>query len=182
MPDKFVGKILMVSLTPDAKYYERRFRWIVEKRPDGRYIARAPKINTRIGDLHLMRNSDFGPKKLLPRDAIIHLSGRKTTRKSTPKRSLRMKKVSSPRKSKLPEHNFGYDKAYAPDFKKYEKELDMYTTAQKRELLRVSIIYRNYGLVKKLLKMGLKPGFYKYLKNDDTVTANKIRKILEDYE
>lgn len=185
MTDKFVGKVLMVSLTPDAKLYERRFRWIVKKRDDGRYIVRAPKMGVRIGDLHLMKSSDFGPEKLLPRDAIIHGGGRKTKRsvkKSAPKRSLRMIKSSSPRKSKLPEYNRGYSTAYAPDFKKYEKELDTYTTAQKRELLSVAIIYRNYGLVKKLLKIGVKPGFYKYLKNDDSVTANKIRKVLEEYD
>ena len=90
-------------------------------------------------------------------------------------------KQAQPVGSSLPDYNRGYSNAFAPDFKKYEKEIDIYTTSQKRELLRVAIIYRNYGMVKKLLKLGVKPGFLKYLKNDDSATAAKIRDALESY-
>jgi len=59
-----------------------RYRWIVRKRDDGRYIVRAPKIGVRIRDLALLRPSDYGKESLLPIDSIIMKKGRKTRRKT----------------------------------------------------------------------------------------------------
>jgi ribosomal protein S28E/S33 len=43
-----------------------RYRWIVRKRDDGRYIVRAPKIGVAVKDLSLLRESDWGKETLLP--------------------------------------------------------------------------------------------------------------------
>ncbi len=39
--DKYVGKVILVNL-PNNK--SPRYRWIVRKRNDNRYIIRAPKL------------------------------------------------------------------------------------------------------------------------------------------
>jgi hypothetical protein len=43
-----------------------RYRWIVRRRDDGRYIVRAPKIGVAIKNLSLLRESDWGKETLLP--------------------------------------------------------------------------------------------------------------------
>ena len=48
MHDKYVEKVLMVQLPNNVK---PRFRWIVRKIHDRRYITRAPKIGVLIRDL-----------------------------------------------------------------------------------------------------------------------------------
>lgn len=63
--DKYVGKVLMVNL-PNNK--RPRFRWIVRKREDGRYIARAPKIGVLIRDLDKKLDEDYNKEQLLPKD------------------------------------------------------------------------------------------------------------------
>ena len=60
----------------------RRYRWITSKRPDGRYIARAPKIGTRMADLKLLRDADYGKESLLPLGAKILAGTRKTRRRA----------------------------------------------------------------------------------------------------
>lgn len=61
--DRYIGKVILVSF-PNTK--NPRYRWIVRKREDGRYIVRAPKINVAIRDLNLKREKDFGKEVLLP--------------------------------------------------------------------------------------------------------------------
>ena len=46
--DKHIGKVELVDLPNNSR---PRYRWIVKKRDDGRYIARAPKIGVSIRDL-----------------------------------------------------------------------------------------------------------------------------------
>ena len=109
---KHIGKVVMVSLTPSAKHHERRFRWIVAQRPDGRFIVRAPKIGVSVRDLHLKRDQDFGPETLLPFDSIIHtparshrksrkFSMRRFNRKSVKKSKSRKTKMSKSKIQKL---------------------------------------------------------------------------------
>jgi hypothetical protein len=66
--DKYVGKILFVTIPGQTR---KRLRWIVSKRPDGRYTTKAPKIGARIRDLTKKRAADFGKETLLPKGAII---------------------------------------------------------------------------------------------------------------
>ena len=61
------GKVSLVRLRPEAR---PRYRWIVQKRGDGRFIARAPKIGVRVSDLDFKRDCDYGPPRLLPLSAI----------------------------------------------------------------------------------------------------------------
>lgn len=48
--DKYIGKVILVNL-PNNK--RPRYRWIIRKRDDGRYIVRTPKICVLIRDLNL---------------------------------------------------------------------------------------------------------------------------------
>jgi len=66
--DKYVGKILFVTIPVQTR---KRLRWIVSKRPDGRYTTKAPKIGARIRDLTKKRAADFGIEALLPKGAVI---------------------------------------------------------------------------------------------------------------
>ena len=61
--EKSIGKVILVS-TPSNK--RPRYRWIVKKREDGRYIVRNPKIGILIRELKLKREEDFGKEELLP--------------------------------------------------------------------------------------------------------------------
>jgi hypothetical protein len=60
--DKYIGKVILVNL-PNNK--RPRYRWIVRKRDDGRYIVRTPKIGVLIRDLNLKRDRDFRDKIFL---------------------------------------------------------------------------------------------------------------------
>ena len=84
MPDKYVGKVLMVQLPNNVR---PRFRWIVRKRDDGRYIARAPKIGVLIRDLDKKLDKDYNSEQLLPKNFSFWKS---ITQKS--KRSKKTKK------------------------------------------------------------------------------------------
>ncbi len=77
--DRFVGKVLYVQL-PDTD--RPRWRWIVSKREDGRYIVRIPKFGVRISDLDLKRDSDYGKEQLLPLGAVIEPEGCKSRRRT----------------------------------------------------------------------------------------------------
>ena len=66
MFDKYIGKVILVHL-PNVK--RPRYRWVVKKRDDGRYIVRTPKLGILIRELKLKRNKDFGKETLLPKDA-----------------------------------------------------------------------------------------------------------------
>ena len=62
--DKYIGKVVLLHL-PNIK--QPRYRWIVRKREDGRYIVRTPKIGTLRQDLDLKRDEDFSKEVLLPK-------------------------------------------------------------------------------------------------------------------
>ena len=65
----YVGKVILVNL-PNNK--RPRYRWIVRKRDDGRFIVRTPKDGALIRDLRLKRDNDFGKESLLSKDASIY--------------------------------------------------------------------------------------------------------------
>ena len=67
--DKYIGKVILLYL-PNNK--RPRYRWIVRKRDDGRYIVRAPKIGTLRKDINLKRDSDFNKETLLPKNSKIY--------------------------------------------------------------------------------------------------------------
>lgn len=82
--DKYVGKVVMINLPNNLR---PRFRWIVSKRDDGKYIARTPKIGVLIRDLNKKRDTDFGSEHVLPKGFTF----RNTNRSSTSKKSKKQK-------------------------------------------------------------------------------------------
>ena len=63
--DKYIGKVVLVELPNNSR---PRYRWIVKKRDDGRYIARAPKIGVLIRDLDKRLEKDYNSEQLLPKN------------------------------------------------------------------------------------------------------------------
>ena len=63
--DKYVDKVLLVNLPNNLR---PRYRWIVRKRDDGRYVARSPKIGVLIRDLKKKLDNDFNSEHLLPKN------------------------------------------------------------------------------------------------------------------
>jgi hypothetical protein len=61
--DKYIGKVIYVEL-PNVK--NPRWRWILKKREDGRYIVRVPKVGVLINKLHLKKDTDFNKETILP--------------------------------------------------------------------------------------------------------------------
>jgi hypothetical protein len=61
--DKYIGQVILVEL-PNSK--SRRYRWIVRKRDDNRYIVRIPRTGVLLKELKLKRSKDFGAEVLLP--------------------------------------------------------------------------------------------------------------------
>lgn len=86
--DKYVGKVLMIQLPNNVR---PRFRWIVRKREDGRYIARAPKIGVLVRDLDKKLDKDYNSEQLLPKNFSFQKTSRKT-RKSKKNRNKTKKK------------------------------------------------------------------------------------------
>jgi len=77
--EKSVGKVVLVILPNVSR---PRWRWIVRKREDGRFIVRTPKIGTRIGDLSLLRDADFNKEALLPKGVkVFKVTGRTKKRR-----------------------------------------------------------------------------------------------------
>jgi len=76
--DKYIGKVVLVIL-PDTK--RPRYRWIVKKRPDGRYISKIPKMHVLLRELQRKRKEDFGEEVLLPVGAIPYSIATKKARK-----------------------------------------------------------------------------------------------------
>ena len=64
-PDRYVDKVVLVNLPNNLR---PRYRWIVRKRDDGRYVARAPKIGVLIRDLKKKLDNDFNSEHLLPKN------------------------------------------------------------------------------------------------------------------
>ena len=82
--DKYIGKVKLINL-PNNK--RPRWRWIVRKREDGRYIVKAPKINVLINKLHLLRENDFNKETLLPLNATIFGKTKSKTKSKTKAKS-----------------------------------------------------------------------------------------------
>lgn len=61
--EKYIGQVIFVNL-PNTKYPQ--WRWIIRKRNDNRYIVRVPKIHTKVRELYLKRDNDYGKEILLP--------------------------------------------------------------------------------------------------------------------
>ena len=59
MSDKYIGKVLLVHL-PNNK--RPRYRWIVKKNDNGRYIARAPKKPSPLpkGKFKIIEDNKYG--------------------------------------------------------------------------------------------------------------------------
>ena len=80
--DKYVGKVLLVNLPNNSR---PRYRWIVSKRNDGKYIARTPKIGVLIRELNKKRETDYGAEHILPKGFTFWSSN--ATKKSTSKKN-----------------------------------------------------------------------------------------------
>ena len=79
----------------------------------------------------------------------------------------------------LPDLKYGYEKQFKPKFSEHIKNLSNYNMKQKRELLRIAVIYKQVGLVKRLLeKENVKPGYKKYIASDTDIKSKKILKML----
>ncbi len=66
--DKYIGKVVLLKL-PNVK--RRRYRWIVRKTENGRYIVRTPKVGVLLRDLNFKREKDFGKETLLHKNALL---------------------------------------------------------------------------------------------------------------
>ena len=75
--DKYVGKVVLVNLPNNKK---PRYRWIVKKNDDGRYIARAPRLGVLIRDLHKKLEKDYNSEHLLPKNISFWKSASKSKR------------------------------------------------------------------------------------------------------
>ena len=91
--DKYVDKVLLVNLPNNSR---PRYRWIVSKRDDGKYIARTPKIGVLIRDLNKKRNTDYGPEHALPKGFAFWNASKNSISKK-----LKNKKKNKTKKSKF---------------------------------------------------------------------------------
>ena len=66
--DKYIGKVVYLKL-PKNKWHQ--IFWIVRKNENGRYIIRSPKIGVLLNDLNKLRDSDYGPEKIMPLNTKI---------------------------------------------------------------------------------------------------------------
>ena len=67
--NKYTGKIILIQLPKNVR---PRYRWIVRKREDGRFIVRAPHANVLVRNLKYKRDTDFGKESLLPLGSKIY--------------------------------------------------------------------------------------------------------------
>ena len=97
--DKYLGKVELIFLNKKKKKEGRsEWRWIVEKREDGRYLARKPKYGILIRDLDKKRDADYGPLALLPKDIIFMNSYKKVTRSRVKKNKKKKTRKQSRKK------------------------------------------------------------------------------------
>ena len=82
--DKYIGKVVLVELPNNSR---PRYRWIVKKRDDGRYIARAPKIGVLIKNLDKKLEKDFNAEHLLPKGFVFWNNANKGGKSKTYKRN-----------------------------------------------------------------------------------------------
>ena len=87
--DKYVGKVLLVNLPNNLR---PRYRWIIDKNDDGKYIARTPKIGVLIKDLDKKRDADYGPEHQLPKGFTIWKVG-KSKKNKTKKHKTKQNKT-----------------------------------------------------------------------------------------
>jgi hypothetical protein len=80
--DIHVGKVVLVNLPNNSR---PRYRWIVTKRDDGRYIARTPKLGILIRDLHKKIDNDYNSEHLLPKDVSFWKAKIQTKRRKVKK-------------------------------------------------------------------------------------------------
>jgi len=66
--ERYLGKIKLIVL-PNIR--SPRYRWIVRKRNDGRFLVRIPKNVVLVRDLNKKRDADFGNETLLPKGSYI---------------------------------------------------------------------------------------------------------------
>ena len=95
--DKYIGKVVLVNLPNNSR---PRYRWIVKKRDDGRYIARTPKTGILIRDLNKKLEKDYNPEHILPKNFSFwkSLSQERKSKKKTKKNKSKKNKT---RKKKL---------------------------------------------------------------------------------
>lgn len=86
--DKNIGKVLLVYLPNNSR---PTHRWIVSKRDDGRYIARAPKNGVLLRNLSKKLEKDYNSHHLLPKD--ISFFNRYTKRSKIKKYKTKKKKT-----------------------------------------------------------------------------------------
>ena len=67
--NKYTGKIILIQLPKNVR---PRYRWIVRKREDGRFIVRAPHANVLVRNLKYKKDIDFGKESLLPLGSKIY--------------------------------------------------------------------------------------------------------------
>lgn len=84
--EKYVGKVILLDI-PNVQ--QPRYRWIVRKRIDGRYITRTPITGILLRRLKLKKNYDYGKEKLLPIGSKPSITKNKTNIKK--KRNKRNK-------------------------------------------------------------------------------------------
>lgn len=73
--DKYVGKVLLVNLPNNSR---PRYRWIVKKREDGRYIARTAKNGILLKDLRKKLKKNYNSEQLLPKNSSFYKGSNKS--------------------------------------------------------------------------------------------------------
>lgn len=87
--DKYVGEVLLVNLPNNLR---PRYRWIVSKKDDGKYIARTPKIGVLIRDLKKKRDTDYGSEHVLPKGFTFwNVMKNRTSKKSKKSKNIKHK-------------------------------------------------------------------------------------------
>ena len=79
--NKYLGKVILVKL-PNVK--SPRYRWIIRKHENGKYISRIPNDGVSIKELDLKRPTDYGKEVFLPIGSKPFIvSGSKKSRKKS---------------------------------------------------------------------------------------------------
>ena len=66
---RYVGKVVLINIPGNRR---PRYRWIVKRRADGRFIVRTPKNGVLIRNLDYKNNYDYGPAHLLPKRSTLY--------------------------------------------------------------------------------------------------------------
>lgn len=87
LKDKYVGKVLLVNLPNNSR---PRYRWIVKKRHDGRYIARTAKNGILLKDLRKKSKKNYNSEQLLPKNSSFY-KGLNKSKKTIKKKKFKNK-------------------------------------------------------------------------------------------